>query len=239
MLHVYRTVEAILSPPSDEQLWSKFRQGDQDALSEIYERHSKKLYAYGRKFTSDSDVVKDCLHDLFSDFLEKPASVSETGSVKMYLMKALRHRLLSYHKKYTYASLDMLYELSLAPSIEDQIIENELIEWQIISTRHAIARLTKRQQEIIFLKYYYSFDNRAIAEIMVLNYQAVCNLLYRTLKTIRILLSERLIQAVALFFTLSGQQFSIIFTTGSSLNYLCQPIIKYCLGCMIYQQSCL
>ena len=52
----------------------------------------------------------------------------------------------------------------------------------------ALEGLTKRQQEILYLKYYNDLDYHAIGEIMDLNYQSARNLAFRALEALRALL---------------------------------------------------
>lgn len=167
--------------------------GDQGALAVLYDRHVQKLYAYGRKFSANSDQVKDCLQDLFSDLLQKPTSVSETASVKNYLMKALRRRLLTESQRRPFWSINDDYAFDLLPSAEYQLIAVESRAEEETKIKKAIARLTKRQQEIVYLKFYHDLDNQSIAEIMSLTYQAVCNLISRALKAMREILTGHLL----------------------------------------------
>lgn len=176
-------------PVTDEQLWSRFRGGDYDSLAVLYERHVRTLFAYGRKFSGDSDTVKDCLQDLFSGLLHKPKAVSETNSVKNYLMKALRNRLLTEHKRRLFWTITEDYAFDFIPSIEQHLVDEQATQETTARVQKAIRQLTNRQQEIIYLKFYHDLDNNSIGEIMSLTYQAVCNLISRALKSIREILS--------------------------------------------------
>ncbi len=183
---------------TDEQLWSRFRAGDHESLAILYERHVRSLFAYGRKFSSDNDTVKDCLQDLFSSLLHKPGSVSETSSVKNYLMKALRNRLLAENKRRPFWTITEDYAFDFTPSIEQHLVEEQATQETTASVQKAITQLTNRQQEIIYLKFYHDLDNSSIAEIMSLTYQAVCNLISKALKSIREILSGKLTTALLL-----------------------------------------
>ena len=50
-----------------QEVWSRFRSGDQDAFSEIYQKFIDALFAYGCKMTRDRELVKDCIQDIFID----------------------------------------------------------------------------------------------------------------------------------------------------------------------------
>ena len=51
--------------------------------------------------------------------------------------------------------------------------------------RQALAGLSKRQQEVIYLRYYVDADIEEIAEIMSVNRQSVYNLLHDSLKKLK------------------------------------------------------
>ena len=45
--------------------WNRFIAGDDDAYASLYEEYVQDLYQYGLCFTSDTELVKDCIQDLF------------------------------------------------------------------------------------------------------------------------------------------------------------------------------
>ena len=70
-------------------------------------------------------------------------------------------------------------------SVEQQIIEVETNQELLQQLNRQLAELPKRQQEIIYLKFYENLDNESIAQVMSISRQAVANLLYRTLKELK------------------------------------------------------
>jgi DNA-directed RNA polymerase specialized sigma24 family protein len=56
---------------------------------------------------------------------------------------------------------------------------------QVKLVRQLVARLSKRQQEVIYLRFYGDIEIEEIAEIMHLNRQSVYNLLHDALKELR------------------------------------------------------
>lgn len=113
-------------------------------------------------------------------------------------MKALRNRLLTVRKQQSLWTITDEYLFDLIPSIEQELIENEANQEVVTSVQKAIALLTNRQQEIIYLKFYHNLDNQSIGETMDLTYQAVCNLISRALKSIREILSSQVINTLLL-----------------------------------------
>jgi RNA polymerase sigma factor (sigma-70 family) len=195
---------ASQSLPADEVLWSQYRQGNEGALGLIYNRYVKRLYAYGRKFNADQALVKDCIQDLFAELLSKPQSLSETPSVKNYLMKSLRRKLMAHRPQHAwYSEVPDEYEFGLVPPYEQELIIEQVAQENAKLVQEAIRQLTPRQQEIIYLKFYHDLDNHAIAEVMSLTYQAVCNLISKAVRAIRDLLAHPPAGLLLLFLALT------------------------------------
>ncbi|MCF0055606.1 RNA polymerase sigma factor [Dyadobacter sp. CY356] len=179
-------ISAHSDPNAD--LWHKFKSGDAQAFGELAQVHYRALYNYATKFSSDTEFIRDCIQELYLELWERRSFLSETAFVKSYLLKALRHKLikesvrLKRFKEHNELSFDAA-EADL--SVESLIIENEHLKHQIKRLNQIVSHLTKRQQEIIYLRFYQNLENEDIAQIMSLGRQSVANLLYRTIKEIK------------------------------------------------------
>lgn len=174
---------------SDANLWNAFRQGDEWAFGQIAQRYYRSLFTYGTKFSKDREFIKDCLQDLFMELWYKRETLGDTEFVKFYLLKSLRRKIHRESLKQQWITdedeLDFEAENLGELSIEQQIIEVETNEALLQQLNYHLSELPKRQQEIIYLKFYESLDNESIAQVMSISRQAVANLLYRTLKELK------------------------------------------------------
>nr|WP_295927055.1 sigma-70 family RNA polymerase sigma factor [uncultured Dyadobacter sp.] len=157
--------------------WQQFCAGDKSAFGEITERNYAALYHYGTRFTSDRDLIKDCLQDLFLEIWEKRHSLSHIGTIKPYLFQSLRNNLIRRVRKQSFFS-----------DIRDDDVEDDVSpesDWIIQETdqltshrlKQAIDSLPKRQKEALYLKYYENLSYEEIATVMGLQRQAVANYL--------------------------------------------------------------
>lgn len=170
------------------KLWQRFKAGDAEALGQLAQMHYRALYNYATKFSSDPDFIRDSIQELYLELWERRNFLSETAFVKSYLLKALRHKLIkeSIRLKRFHEPQAAIFDTDPSdPSIETNIIEAEHIRFQNGHLKRIISLLSKRQQEIIYLRFYQNLDNEDIASIMGLGRQSVSNLLYRTLKEIK------------------------------------------------------
>lgn len=197
------------STPDDGSLrWRQFKNGDRDAFAAIYQQHILALIAYGLKLCPDHDLLKDQIQELFVELWNARENLSLTNSVKFYLFKALRYKLIRLEKNRHSREVS----LSDAPEwvgdrlhhpVETSIIEQEQAESRIARLKTALHDLTARQQEVIHLRYYQGFTHDQIAVLLNMNHQSVSNLLHRALVRLRDKLRMPVALSLLLFFFLA------------------------------------
>ena len=172
----------------DSILWQRFKEGDKVAFESLIRTYYQPLFEYGRKFTSDRDALKDHVHDLFTNLWERREVLGSTDCIKPYLLKSLRNRI--YKEKQRSDIFAEVDEHDKTPfgfdeDEETRIISTESSDEKKLQIKHVLSTLTRRQQEIIHLKFYQNLSNDQIAELLVISRPAVANLLYQTLKLFR------------------------------------------------------
>ena len=190
------------------QLWQSFREGNQRAFAEIYERYARKLLSYGRKMTADAQVIEDAIQDLFIELWKGRANLSPTHSIQFYLFRALRNKLSRHRPGIALPDPEsdewLNHEDLFTIPFETALIAEEQENEQANALRQAIGKLSQRQQEIIHLRYYQHMDNRQITELMGINDQSVRNLLHTALLALRqVLAGGILLLFIRLLFTSS------------------------------------
>ena len=170
------------------ELWKAFKSGDKSAFEKLYELYINDLLSYGYRVTSDRQLIRDSIQDLFLHLWQTRSNLSDTDSIRFYLYRSLCNRIIRNMEKANQTSIDTanLFENIIgALSIEDDLIENEQLSEQQVKLKQAIQQLPKRQQEIIQLRYYHDFSFEEIAEMMQINNQSVRNLLHRAITELR------------------------------------------------------
>jgi RNA polymerase sigma factor (sigma-70 family) len=172
---------------TDSQLWESFKKGDQETFSLIYEQYIDELLIYGYRITNNKQLIKDSIQDLFLGLWNSRERISGTDSIRFYLFRSLRNRILRNIEKQKEISVsDISFYHNVAElSIEDSLIDSEQESQTATTLRNAIAKLSKRQQEVIQLRYYHNFSNPQICEIMHISNQSVRNLLSKSLLQLR------------------------------------------------------
>lgn len=168
-------------------VWDEFRKGSKMALETIYEDNYASLYHYGQKFTQDNDLIKDLIHELFIELIDSGLSLSRTDNIRYYLLKSLRNKLLrqlSEKLKFT-NKLTGSADFNLVDSIESQLIKNEVEEQLRNQVTTAIKKLSVKQQEIIYLRFYSDISYQEIATLFDVNIQTVRNLMSRAINSLK------------------------------------------------------
>lgn len=174
-----------------ELLWARFREGDADAFGLIIKTFYQGLYNYGSRFTKNTELIKDCLQELFLILWKNRKTINNTASVKNYLLKSMRRKL---YKEISNNKLSITYNESnfdagfnIVLPVESNLILQEQLTELSYRVRNVVEKLSKRQQEIIYLRFYMDADIEQIAGIMSLNRQSVYNLLHDALKRFKVL----------------------------------------------------
>jgi RNA polymerase sigma factor (sigma-70 family) len=169
----------------DQKIWLSFQEGNEQAYAEIYTAYFNHLFRYGKKFTTDTELIEDCIQDLFVSLWKSRETLSLPESVKNYLFKALRFSIFKKLKITPDYSLDdfvvneYTHEI-ISPQESILISEDEKIEAKL-KIEKALKTLPKRQKEAIFLKFYSELSYPEIAEIMQISAQAVYNLISKSI----------------------------------------------------------
>jgi RNA polymerase sigma-70 factor (ECF subfamily) len=173
----------------DITLWESFRKGDKEAFAALFRGHYEILFRFGSKFTGDTELLEDCIQELFIE-LWQAKSRAPVLSVKAYLLKSLKYKLLkAFRKKEKTLSLADNGDIPFEWSHESVLIlqqENAEKKQKVLD---ALGRLSNRQKEIIYLKYYQNLSYEEVSEIMNINYQVARNLLYQAIKSLKNMLA--------------------------------------------------
>jgi RNA polymerase sigma factor (sigma-70 family) len=178
----------VIAKKPNDVLWNAFRQGDHDAFQQIYRLYAKELLSYGYKVTGNVQLIEDSIHDLFIELWQSRTQLSETDSIKFYLYRSLRNKIVraqSQDRLYQAADVDRVGENQDEFSIEKHLIELEGHEQLLRQLRKSYELLSPRQKQALDLRFTHHFSNEEIAEIMGINYQSACKFIYSALKVLR------------------------------------------------------
>ena len=171
----------------DSILWDCFRDGDEAAYTELATRHYRTLLHYGLRFTPNVQIAEDTLQDLLIHLWLHRENLNDTPSVKFYLLKSFRHRIIKTLKP-------LSEELELTDHFENHIMEFSSEEAIIQKENEAglkhqinelMTQLPVRQREVVYLKFFQGLKSEEIGNLLAIKPQSVSNILQRALSNLK------------------------------------------------------
>lgn len=175
---------------SDEltiKLFNDFKEGDINAFSKLYDLHVNLLYNYGYRLTSDFELLKDCIQDVFVKIYNKRTELDNVLNFKSYLFISLKNKLCDESRKRIHLSDIAVEELD---STSGETVEHDYIERERELLNNAFVskmldQLSPRQRKAIVLYYIEEKKYEEICLILNMNYQSVRNLIHRGITKLR------------------------------------------------------
>jgi len=177
--------------PSQQELdlLHRILKNDEQALALLMRKYYTDLYNYAACFTPDDVLIKDCIQEVFISLWQRRQTVGVILSPKFYFLRAIKNKVLksldNAHRKIGNQVLPEDYDFSHEFSIEKLIIARQVSEENAIRLKAILALLSKREKEVIYLKYYQYLDNGQIAELMNISRQSVYNLLHESIRKLK------------------------------------------------------
>lgn len=148
--------------------WKCMKEGSKNAFLNIYHENYNSLFSYGFSITCDKELTKDCIQEMFLEIWNTRVSINcDVQNVRSYLFSWLRRKISriqrSLIKQRSSEEFSEDYEHSQLSYVELLIAFQETEEKKE-KLSIALNHLTKRQLQIIRLKF---FENLSYSEIAV------------------------------------------------------------------------
>ena len=156
---------------SDQALLEQYQQGNREAISQLLERHSRRLRDYMRMLVKNNDVADDLLQEVLIKVVKviDEGRYTDKGRFLPWLLRIAHNRVLDYFRankqaktvNESSAGYDFLGSKNLAePSIEDNLISEQLAE----EVRSLVEMLPEEQRDVVRMRYYEGLSFKEIAE---------------------------------------------------------------------------
>lgn len=169
----------------------------------LYKENIHDLFSYGQSLTSNREILKDAIQDIFYKILVNPNSLKDVDNIKYFLFKALKNKLIDIFKA-------EINQESICKQLDFKVIDVTILDVLIeeeerieISKRvkYMLEKLTPRQREAIYLRYMHNMEYDEIANLLNMNNpKSARNLVSRAIIQLRKENTELL-----LFFLISSQ----------------------------------
>ena len=158
-------------------------------LTQLYDKHIDNLFMFGTKFTTDRELIKDCIQDVFVKLFNKGNELEKVSNIESYLYVSLRNRINDEYRRMVHLCDDEITDANMRPLCEgNDEYDMERIEEENnrnLAMTQYIDSLSPRQRQIIQLFYIEQRKYDDICQIMGINYQSVRNLMHRSMSRLR------------------------------------------------------
>ena len=156
---------------SDQALLEMYQQGNREAVSQLLERHARRVRDYVRMLVKDNDVADDLTQEVLIKVVKvlDEGRYTDKGRFQPWLLRIAHNRVLDYFRAQkqvktvseSSAGFDILGSKNFAePSIEDRLVSEQQAE----EVRQLIELLPAEQQEVVKMRYYEGLSFKEIAE---------------------------------------------------------------------------
>ncbi|MBQ8366627.1 MAG: sigma-70 family RNA polymerase sigma factor [Alistipes sp.] len=156
---------------SDRVLLNNYLSGDRSAISELIERHSRRVRGYIGMMVKDDDVADDIFQETFIKAVKviDEGRYTDSGKFLSWVLRIAHNRVLDHFRREkssrqvneAEAGYDVIGTLRFAePTTEDMMVHSEMEQ----TIRDLIALLPEEQQEVVRLRYYSKLSFQEIAE---------------------------------------------------------------------------
>ncbi len=167
-------------------VWERFKQGDQLAFQTLYEEFQPSLFAYGSRLTSNRELLKDSVQDLFINLFNYKENLSSPVHLEHYLFRSLKRIIFrKLVEKDRFSSVQEIPQINdLILSIEQEAFtENE--KERLEELRSAISSLESAEKELLFLKFNSGLTYKEIGKLLGIKPNTLQKQVYVILKQIR------------------------------------------------------
>lgn len=176
---------------SDAIIWEDFKNGSEDAFIHIYSSYFKELMSFGYQFSSDKQLVEDCIQDLFVHLRGKRKNISQLkSSIRLYLFQALKRRILDYEIKLRKMTIEnefnKIHMFEFILPYESHLINQQDYDEKVKKLNSGLNRLTVRQREAVYYFFFKDMSYEDIKDLMGLsNVKSARNLIYKALTALK------------------------------------------------------
>ncbi|MBU2491709.1 MAG: RNA polymerase sigma-70 factor [Bacteroidetes bacterium] len=158
---------------SDKIIIESINNNDIKAFEHLFKTYHASLCSYCYNKVRDKDVAKEIVQDVFVNIFKNRKSWTPKNSIKAYLFKAIRNRLINYYK---HPSRNKKSELS----VEELESKEEMSPLEIFSKKEfreayvkAVEKLPEKCREILILVKDNGFSYKEVSEIQSISVKTV------------------------------------------------------------------
>ncbi|MCD8172417.1 MAG: sigma-70 family RNA polymerase sigma factor [Alistipes sp.] len=156
---------------SDQQLLNNYFQGDESAISDLIERHRKRVCDYINMMVKNRDVADDIFQETFIKVVRflREGRYTESGRFLSWVLRIAHNQVIDYFRQQkqqnqiteTDAGYDILNNRNLSEAnVEDKLVLSQIQD----DVRRLVDHLPEEQKEVVMMRYFSGLSFKEIAE---------------------------------------------------------------------------
>jgi RNA polymerase sigma-70 factor (ECF subfamily) len=148
----------------DRDLRARFRQGDPDAVREVYRSHGRLVYAVAYRVLADRGLAEEATQQTFVKAWRAAQSFDEGRELGPWLAAIARRMAIDVYRREAVRSADPIESVPAGdPAVVTTPAEAEAI-YDVWEVREAVAQLPDDEQQVIRLQHLDGFTHTQIAQ---------------------------------------------------------------------------
>ncbi|WP_308503220.1 sigma-70 family RNA polymerase sigma factor [uncultured Alistipes sp.] len=156
---------------SDQALLNRYLSGDRSAMSQLIERHSRRVRDYINMMVKDRDVADDIFQETFIKAVRviDEGRYTDNGKFLSWILRIAHNQVIDHFRAQRQdkavsesdAGFDMLGTLKFAErTVEDSMVSDQIER----DVRALVDQLPEEQREVVMMRYFSGLSFKDIAE---------------------------------------------------------------------------
>ena len=185
-----------LTAEEEKILLQRIKEDDNAAFRQLFDAYYKYLTVTAYRYLHESEKAKDMAQDAFVELWNRRETLTITSGVKAYLRQAVVNKCLNYikrEKRIDFSENTMLPETLMTPAATDNLEYEDTRK----TIQDAIDTLPERCRIIFCMSRFDEKSHKEIAAELNISTKTIENQITRALKTLRSVLSARVLILLA------------------------------------------
>ncbi|MCC8034947.1 MAG: sigma-70 family RNA polymerase sigma factor [Rikenellaceae bacterium] len=156
---------------SDQDLLNTYFQGDEGAISELIERHRKRVCDYINMMVKNRDIADDIFQETFIKVVRflREGRYTESGRFLSWVLRIAHNQVIDHFRQTKQQNVvnetDAGYDILNNKSLSESNVEEKLVLSQIQDdVRRLVDHLPPEQREVVLMRYFSGLSFKEIAE---------------------------------------------------------------------------
>ncbi|MBP3357167.1 MAG: sigma-70 family RNA polymerase sigma factor [Rikenellaceae bacterium] len=157
---------------SDQVLLNTYLSGDQSAISQLIDKHRKRVLDYIRMLVKDADVADDIFQETFIKVIRfiDEKRYTDNGKFLSWVLRIAHNQVIDYFRQTKQQNKitesDAGYDILGTMKFSERTVEDNLVAGQIEDdVRRLVETLPDEQREVVMMRYYSGLSFKEIADL--------------------------------------------------------------------------